>query len=267
MYNAVGSTYTQDFNTLPFLPSNTSLVGTATGEWQDDTTTPAAGHFSLLGVYLYSILDPGGTGPENGFNSHQRFRITTSASTTGSFYSTGPASNAERALGAIASNTTGDQYLGLRLTNNTGNILASFTLSYDGEQWRDGGAATPNAQSLLFEYKVTPSGAGPALQDAGFTPVPALNFTSPVFAHTGGGAAVDGNVAGKVSIGPVTVSGVAWLPGTDLWLRWFDDNDVGNDHHLAIDNISISAVTPEPVSALVWACLAMIGVGAARRWR
>ena len=68
----------------------------------------------------------------------------------------------ERAFSSLASNTTAAElwtvelsYLGMRFTNNTGQTLASFTLTYDGEQWRDGGAATPVAQSLLFSYKTT----------------------------------------------------------------------------------------------------------------
>jgi hypothetical protein len=72
--------------------------------------------------------------------------------------------------------------------------LTQFTLSDDGEQWRDGGDAAPNAQPLVFGYKV---GAA-TVQDSGFTTVSPLNFTSPVFANTGSGAALVGNTKAKL---------------------------------------------------------------------
>ena len=196
----------------------------------------------------------------------ERVRIGFGNSSTGAFWSYGTSGSPDRALGSLSSNTlatatTGSQYMGLRLTNTTGVALTNFTLSYDGEQWRDGGAATPNAQSLLFAYKTTNGAAN--LQDTDFTSEPLLNFTSPVFTNTGGGAAVVGNTAGKVSIGPVKVW-VNWAPGDDLWIRWADLNDNGSDHGLAIDNVSFSADVPEPATfALLM--VAAFGLLAARR--
>ena len=74
-----------------------------------------------------------------------------------------------------------------------------------------------------------------------------MGFMSPVFVNTGAGAAVDGNTAGRVDVGPFTVTGVNWTPGTDLWLRWTDLSHPGNDHGLAIDDLAFTAVAvPEP---------------------
>src|SRR6185312_14971581 len=111
-----------------------------------------------------------------------------------------------------------ENYIGLRLTNNTGSTLGQFTLSYNGEQWRDGGNTVPVSQNLKLAYKVGAAN----VQDTGFTLVPSLQFTSPVNVNTGSGAAVDGNVAGRVAIAASTVSGFNWAPGPDLWLRWID---------------------------------------------
>jgi hypothetical protein len=208
---------------------------------------------------------PPATTPENGFNNHQRLRASSGNSGTGAFYSFGVNNTTDRALGDIGSNTTGDNFIGLRFTNNTGGTLVNFTLSYFGEEWRDGGAATPNAQSLTFAYKLTASGAGPALQDSGFTNVAALNFTSPVFTNTGAGAAVVGNTAGRSGPITATVTGLHWVNGTDLWLRWTDINNTGNDHGLAVDDLTFRAAVPEPASVLVWGFLASIGFVALRR--
>jgi hypothetical protein len=257
-YSTAGSTYFQDFNSLPTAPENVSLGTTVNGAgWIDDTASPAGNQVSIVGWYLYHPIDI--SGGEGGVNGHQRMRIGAGTVNTGAFMDFGSSGNTDRALGNVGSTTTGpnnsDIYIGLRLNNNTGQTLDSFTLSYNGEQWRDGGAATPAAQSSIFMWSTTAT----AINDANslFTTNTSLGFTSPVFANTGSGAAVDGNAAGRVAIGPVTVTGMVWLPGTDLWLRWDDISHVGNDHGLAIDDLSFSAVAtvPEPST------FALIGIG------
>jgi hypothetical protein len=147
-------------------------------------------------------------------------------------------------------------FLGARITNNTGVILTSFTLEYNGEQWRDGGAQV--AQLLDFDYSLNAT----SIQDgaATFTDVNALDFASPVFNVASG--PVDGNSTGRVAIGPVTVN-LNWLPGTDLWIRWRDLNNSGNDHGLAIDDLKFSAL-PEPGS-LVLLLSALLALVAYRR--
>ncbi len=266
LYSTAGSTYSQDFDSLPIQPSNASLGATPIG-WIDDSSSPPDGYFSIPGWYLYHPLPQ----TEGGANGNQRMRIGGGSNNTGAFWSFGAASTPERALGSLAANTLANvvpattnavMYLGARFTNDTGVALDSFTLSYTGEQWRDGGAASPNAQSLTFEWMV---GAA-SLQDAGFTAESTLDFTSPTFVNTGGGAATDGNAAAnRTAIGPVTVSGINWLPGQDLWIRWGDLNNTGNDHALAIDDLSFSArAIPEP-AGLGLALLAACGLLANRR--
>jgi hypothetical protein len=255
-YSVIGSSYTQDFDSLPNTPLNTSLGATPIG-WTDDNAAPGVGNFSIVGWYLYHPT----LQAEGGFNGHQRMRIGAGTATTGAYMSFGPSTGTttERALGALNSNTMApagsDMYIGLRLRNDTGQALYSFTLTYDGEQWRDGGDVAPNAQGLVFMWSTT----AVAINDpnTSFTAASALDFTSPVFANTGSGAAVDGNVAGKTAGITATVEGINWLPGTDLWLRWNDVNNTGNDHGLAIDNISFAAAVPEPTT------YALVGLGIA----
>lgn len=248
LYSTPGAAYTQNFDSLPITPSNASLGSTPLG-WIDDSSAPPAGNFSIPGWYLYHPL----VQTEGGANGNQRLRIGGGSTNTGAFWSYGAASTPERALGSLAANTLANaspattnnsMYLGARFTNNTGVTLDNFTLSYVGEQWRDGGSATPNAQALTFEWKV----AAANLQDAGFIAAAALDFTSPTFVNAGGGAAADGNTAAnQATIGPVAVGGLNWLPGQDLWIRWSDLNNAGNDHALAIDDLRFSAdVVPEP---------------------
>jgi hypothetical protein len=262
IYSTSGSTYSQNFDSLPNTPENSSLGTTANGiGWTDDNASPPSGQFSIVGWYLFHPISQA----EGGANGNQRMRIGAGTVNTGAFMSFGASGSTERALGAVNSNTlaaagTGSAYYGARLTNNTGQTLTEFTLSYNGEQWRDGGNSPAVAQSLTFGYMVGAAN----IQDPGFiTGETALNFNSPVFTNTGSGAAVNGNVAGRVAIGPKAV-GVNWAPGTDLWIRWADLNDTGNDHGLGIDDLNFSADVPEPSSLMLLAA-AVVGLALAKR--
>jgi hypothetical protein len=247
-YTTIGSNYTQDFNSLPISPENTSLGTTANGiGWTDDNASPPSGQFSIPGWYLYH----GNTQAEGGANGHQRFRIGAGTQNTGAFWSYGASGDTERALASLGSSTTTPQNIALRLTNNTGSVLGQFTLSYTGEQWRDGGAATPNAQSLTFGYAVTPSGSPPANIGAlSVTSFAGLNFTSPTFTNTGSGTNLDGNNALNQSAISATVAGFVWNPGEDLWIRWNHPDAAGNDHGLALDNLTFSAGLPAEVNSV-----------------
>jgi hypothetical protein len=266
-YSTAGSTYSENFDSLPTDPTaNAALQPTPYAHgWQDDTTTVAADHISIPGWYLWHPL---GTGSELGSNGHQRFREG-AGQNTGSFWGfCSTPSAVDKALGSIGSTTVaGDganMDIGLRLVNNTGLTLDTFTLRYDGEEWRDGQATT--AETLLFSYSLSTSVAD-WTNNASYTSASALNFTSPVFSGTSSsGTAVDGNSAGKVAGITSTISGLNWAPGAELWLRWSDPQLAGNaDDGLAIDNVNFSAIqTPEP-SSLSLLGLAGAGFFVARR--
>lgn len=252
-YTTPGSTYQENFDSLPNTPVNTSIQGSI--PWTDDSTsTPTS--TSLPGWYLYHPIEQ----TEGGANGHQRLRIGTGSANTGSFWSYGAASSTDRALGSLASNTMATNplphmFIGLRLRNDTGSTLQQFTLSYNGEQWRDGGATTPNSQNLDFMWSTSATTISDP--DDAFTAESNLGFTSPVFLNTASGAAVDGNTSGRVVVGPFTVEGINWAPGTDLWLRWADLNNAGNDHGFAIDDLVFTAAVPEP------SVVSMLGLAAA----
>ncbi len=234
-----GFTYAETFDSL-----STSTTASA---WVNDSTLAGWSLFNAAGNTVPTIL--GGNGSVN----------------TGSFYSFGATGSTERALGSTAS---GGAYfaspasgavagwIALALTNDSGGALDAFTVGYSGEQWRNGG--NTSAQSLVLEY-----GFGSSFGAvSGWTPV--STFTSPVVGASA--AAVDGNSAGRVTGLGATVT-TPWAAGDTLWLRWSDLNDVGNDHGLAIDDLSFSvSVVPEPGTVALWlAGLAAVGFVARRR--
>ena len=242
-------TYSQSFNTL-------ASTG-ATNAWVNDST--------LVGWSLF-IKDGVTAAPSYG----------TAASTTGGFFAFG--GGADRALGGTGS---GGTYFGspgpasgaiagwiaVAFTNTSASMLNSFTLRFDGEQWRNGGATSPAvsaAQTMKLQYGF---GATIAAVTTWNAPGGTFDFTSPVFG-TSAAAAVDGNVAGLSASRGGTVA-TSWTPGSTLWVRWAEVNDVGNDHSLAIDNLSLSvtaAAVPEPSTyAMLLAGLGAVGFIARRR--
>lgn len=215
-----GSAYSQNFDTL-----TTSTSSTA---WANNSTLP--------GWYLYNkdlaaiTTYLGGTGSSN----------------SGSFYSFGASGDGERALGGVGS---GGSYFGspasgtvagwsaVALTNNTGAAIDSFTVNYDGEQWRNGG--NTSAQTMVLEY-----GFGASFASVGSWTAPGagFNFTSPTIGSTA--AALDGNAgANRAANLGGSVSSLNWSTSETLWVRWIENNDVGNDHGLAVDNFNFQYTT------------------------
>ncbi|AVH64785.1 Calx-beta domain-containing protein [Nostoc sp. 'Peltigera membranacea cyanobiont' N6] len=195
-------TYSQSFNSLA--SSGTSIP------WANDSTI--SGWYATRTNYI----------PGNGSNN------------TGGLYSFGT-SNADRALGSLASATTGTIYYGLRLQNNTGSPITELQVSYTGEQWRNGG--NTSQQQLKFSYQTGSTLTG--LTTGTWTPVTSLDFTSPIATATV--ATLNGNqAANRVVITPVTITLATPIAnGEEIIFRWEDIDDGGNDHGLAIDDVSI----------------------------
>nr|WP_252980506.1 Ig-like domain-containing protein [Delftia acidovorans] len=134
------------------------------------------------------------------------------------------------------------------MRNDTGGSVDGITLRFNGEQWRNGG--NTERQPMVLEY-----GMGAAFADVPeWLPAGAnFNWQSPV--ATGTAAAVDGNVAGRVSNVGGDLRGLGWAPGATLWLRWVELNDVGNDHGLAIDDVSITLALPDTTAPTLQASI------------
>jgi hypothetical protein len=218
-----GSSYSQDFNSLAQSGTN--------NPWTNDSTIP--------GWYLFRQPDPG--------TAITSYNAGAGSSNAGNFFSFGLDADTDRALGGVASGgayfsnpatNTVAGWIALGLTNSTGSTITSFTLNYDGEQWRDGGQGTfaPSFQTMVLEY-----GFGNTFETVATWNVAGVDFdfTSPVSEFAA--SALNGNEdANRVAGIGGTIADVAWNSNDTLWLRWIEKNDPGNDHGLAIDNFSFS---------------------------
>jgi len=212
---SAGSPYTQDFDSL----------GTISNAWTDNTT--------LAG--WYASKSAGGA-------TVTGYRVDAGLANAGAIYSYGVAGVnpvTDRALGSIGSGTPGNFAYGARFQNDTALAITNITISYTGEQWRNGGNAA--AQTLAFSYfistaPITSSDAAGANAWVQFTD---LDFKSPTVGTTA--TALDGNdPANRQVFTGVLLPNVIVFPGQEIFFRWYDINDAGNDHALAIDDLTIS---------------------------
>ena len=226
---------------------------------QVSITTPGAGgaysqNFdgAFLGTFNYNLNN---NAPENlGWYSLRESGVTINPNTfnasigilpVGQFYNYGELLDADRAFGSVATGGTSDMFYGLRFQNDTGSTIQSVRLQYTGEQWR---TFFPLEQTLVFGYQVSALDIT-SLNALTFTPVPALDFTTPVNTFAG---ALNGNLPeNRVTFDQTFV--VAIAPGSEIMLRW-EHVPVAAliGHGLAIDDVivtfSIFGPTAAPVS-------------------
>jgi|GEM_PF-6678881 len=211
--SSLPATITQDFN---------SLATSGTGNtWSDNTT--------LLGWYSTRTVYNAGDG----------------SSTAGALYSFGTGTASDRALGSIASGSTGTIFFGIRLKNNTTQTITSLQITYTGEQWRNGGRTDDD--SLHFSYRIGATVSD--LTSGTWTTDDDLSFVGPIKASTA--STLDGNLPANRTPKTKTLT-VSIAPSQEIMLRWTDFNSPGSDHGLAIDDITIlaSAAPPGPPTKL-----------------
>jgi hypothetical protein len=212
---SAGSPYAQDFDSL----------GTVSNAWADNLT--------LLGWYASKV---------SGGVTVAGYRADSGTANTGALYSYGVAGVnpvTDRALGSIGANATGASAYGVRFQNDTALAITNITFSYTGEQWRNGGNTA--TQTLAFAYFISsnPITSSDAAGANPWVPFADLDFKSPTVGATA--SALDGNAtANRQTFSGVLLPNVIVFPGQEIFFRWLDVNDSGNDHALAIDDVSIA---------------------------
>lgn len=147
-------------------------------------------------------------------------------------------------------------YVGVEIDNNTDSALTVLNVSYNGEQWRENSTG-PYTTGLVFTYSTDAT----SLTTGTWTPVPALDFVLPVVNAVN--AAVDGNVAGQVSLA-ASIGSLNVADGGTIWFRWFNSGSLNNNGiYVSIDDFSVAV--PEPSTyALIFGFLTL-GLALVRR--
>lgn len=214
---ATATNYTQDFNTL------------TNGTWTDNTTATG----------WYAKTDATASITTYGAN--------TGSTVTAGLYAFGVAGTnplTDRALGYAPTNAftggsgTGKGYLGWRLKNNTGAAITSITVTWTGEQWRKDNNASAHTLNLFYQTGTTVTNL-----TAGTWTTASSIFTSPIIGATAA-TALDGNAPANRVAGITATITVTIAAGDEIMLRWEDLNDSGNDHFMAIDDITVNAAGP-----------------------
>lgn len=235
--NSTQQTVTQNFNGL----------GTVT-TWTDNVTLP--GWYLLQGQGTGTTTSPAtavttlinGTGSSNTAGVHNLNNgVITTDRALGSF-----GGNSIAAIGSTAF------FYGVRVTNTTGFTVTDVTVSYTGEQYRD---ANTNPHSLTVDYSTNATALTTA--SGTWTSIPALTYTSTTNTNS---LQVDGNAAANRNANlTATLTGLSIPNGESIWIRWADLNDSGNDHGLAIDDVSV-VLTANANPVIANATPAMSGV-------
>jgi hypothetical protein len=256
-YSSANSIYSQNFDSLP----NPGLASVNAGNPVKigATTYGLANPFDFAFPILPSSVDPstgvglGGLGLSNSMPgwyalglSSPKFGASAGDQSTGGAISFGvtnsPGGAANRALGLLATSSTGSTAFGLKFVNQTTNILNQISLGFTGELWRQAAVQKIISVSYWIDPTAT-NGFGTnvtgLLTNLTFAPDPAA--TNPV--------PVDGTaVANQMNIVLNSQSILDWVPGAALWLTWQISDPAGKGQGLAIDNLTFSADSGQSVS-------------------
>jgi hypothetical protein len=252
-YLTAGSIYSQNFDALPD-PGATSVdsgnpvtVDGVTYSFSNpyDFAFPVSANGNNGGLELpalsgwYGLADPTAS-------VGVRFGASDGDQTSGGQISFGPEDGSNRALGLLATSTTGYTAFGLRLLNGTGQTLNDINLQFTGEVWRQSNLA----KTLEFYYWVDPT-ATHSFSTNATAFLPALNVSFPTVAADVGGVPVDGTAATNQMAQAVTNQAITnWPSGAALWLVWKMADPTGKAQGLAIDNLSFSATVQAAASTV-----------------
>lgn len=213
--NTSDFSYSQNFNTL-----------TTAGNWTNGSTLTGWYARSDAGIPSSFYLNDG--------------TLTTTSPPLASF---GTVSDSDRALGFVPVGSNNKlQSICLRMKNNSGATLTTFTISWDGEQWRNGSIESQYIK-LYYKTSTDPITVVP-ITTTGLTPV--NQFDSPENLSSGQPPVeLDGNDAANRGTLSATIS-VSLANQSEIIFVWLDTrNEFSFDHLFAIDNVSVTSSTQQ----------------------
>jgi hypothetical protein len=193
-------------------------------------------NFDGMGALLTDYI-PGWTAINATSGTTLAMGLTNGAASSGNVYNVGTTGSEERAFGTLADATT-TPALGAVFQNNTGGMVTKISIQTRMEQWRESGDNTVN-ETVAFYYSLDATG----LNDGSWTAVTTLNLNEKLTNATSN-ADVNGNLATNYTNMANIITGLNWTNGANLWIKWVDTNDAGNNGLFAIDNFSLTINDP-----------------------
>jgi hypothetical protein len=168
---------------------------------------------------------------------------TTAAVTTGGVYSHDTLST-RRLMIQPAGGDWAPGTLTLRIQNNTGNSLRQIDIAYD--LWVRNDQSRANSFNFSF-----------STDDATYTPVPSMNYTSPATAVAGARFELVGSSPSR----QVRIAGLDIPNGGFFYVRWSgtDVSGSGSRDEFALDNIAITGFTNNLIAAGTYPNLLIVG--------
>src|SRR5205085_455861 len=153
--------------------------------------------------------------------------------TTGGQISFGLPNSANRALGLLATSSTGPTAFGAKFINQSGQSLNAISVRLTGQLWRQSNLA----KTLQCFYFIDPTGTADFSGNLTAS-LPALDVSFPANAAAVGGIAVDGTASvNKTNLSLINQQIADWPAGAALWLVWLMVDAAGKAQGLAIDNL------------------------------
>lgn len=206
-------------------PTFTNITGGASGGLDLGATMPG----------WYGECDADGLGAQLGASDGSQ--------TTGGIISFGNLDNTatNRALGLIATSTSGGTHFGLKLINETATNLNYINLGFAGEYWKLG----TKPKTLSFGYTVDPAGNASVLSrsevaSAQSNVVDALSFNFPTASKVGANNGLLPQNQTNLTVANLPLA-ESWTPGSALWLVWSINDATGSGEGYGIDNLTFSA--------------------------
>ncbi len=246
-YAEPGSVYAQNFDSLP--DPGASSVNTANPVTINGVTYSLANPYDFAFPVIASGSGGLGISTLAGWYGSDvllsRFGATDGDQTTGGQLSFGLPGSSNRALGLLATSTTGGTAFGVRFINGTAITLTRMNLQFTGEVWRQ----SDKSKTLQFYYFIDSTGTN-TFPNTATAYLPDLNVNFPAVTTDSGGVAVDGtSPLNQTNLSVLNQAITNWPPGAALWLVWQMTDSTGKAQGLGIDNLSFSAsILPVPVN-------------------
>jgi hypothetical protein len=243
-YDSVGLVYQQEFDSLPepglnsINADNPVVINGVTYALSNPFGFALPAMATSPGGGLDLALMAGWFGmAQQSSSTVAKFGATFGDQTTGGDISFGLPGSTNRALGLLATKSTGPTAFGAKLINNTGKTLRSVSIQFTGELWRQ--SDTP--KTLQFSYYIDPTATN-AFSTNVTASIPALNVSFATSLLAAGGVAVDGTASSnQVQLAVQNQPISDWPPGAALWLTWEMVDSTGKAQGLGIDHLRFSA--------------------------